>query len=238
MLKPIWGLETERNYELMEAIWRFRHRQFVDRLDWKELRQPDGREIDDFDTPDAIHLPLLSDGEVLGYSRLLPTNAPHLLSDVYPEIMDGKDWPRGPTIYEWTRCIASEKNVLIEGVSASNILLTGVLEYCLLVGITSLIVETHPKLVNLLVSNDWDVTPLSAPTHHKGHLVLPIDARPSLKALMKHHEAHRINGSVVDLHGDELNPLDRVSGVRRLAYLGALHSDTSRQDAVALRRTA
>jgi acyl-homoserine lactone synthase len=107
------------------------------------------------------------------------------------------------------------------------------------VGITSLIVETHPKLVNLLVSNDWDVTPLSAPTHHKGHLVLPIDAKPSVRALMKHHAAHGINGSVVDLRGGELSPLDGISEIRRLPYLQAPHSDdTQPYDAVSLRKTA
>jgi acyl-homoserine lactone synthase len=226
MMKAIWGAGITRHPMLMEDIWSFRHRQFVERLRWNEIRRPDGREIDEFDTPRAIHLPLLKNGEIVGYSRLLPTTEPHLLSDVYPELMGGNSWPRGPTVYEWTRCIASEENVDVNGVPASNVLLTGVLEYCLIVGITSLIVETHPKLVNLLVSNDWTVMPLNVPSEHNGHLVLPIEAMPSVRALMTHHRVHAINGSVINIDGTELNPLDGTRSICRLPYLQNRHETT------------
>ncbi|NSY44981.1 acyl-homoserine-lactone synthase [Agrobacterium tumefaciens] len=190
-----------------ESVWQFRHRHFVERFGWEALRKPDGREIDSFDTENAVHLVLEDVGVVLGYSRLLTTSAPHLLSDVYPEIMGGGEYPRQTNIYEWTRCVA-EPGATLLGVEASHMLLTGVAEFCLSSGIEALIVETHPKLVNLLVSNLWDVTPLAAPVVYDGSLVLPICAAPSPSALASHHRGARINGSVLVLESGALNPID------------------------------
>jgi acyl-homoserine lactone synthase len=223
MLQSISKTELPHSNRRMEQIWRFRHSQFVDRLGWEDIRQPDGREIDQFDTDVAIHLPLVDDDEVVGYSRLLPTEAPHLLSDVYPELMDGDAWPRGPTVYEWTRCIASDLAAPIAGVPASNILMTAVVEYCLVAGISMLIVETHPKLVNLLLSTGWDVTPLAAPSTFKGSLLVPISALPSAMTLATHHQTYGINGSLLDLHSGERNPLDIGRQLLRLPYLQTTH---------------
>lgn len=204
MLQSIIG-DAIHGSEWCEQIWRFRHKHFVERLGWEGLRKPDGLEIDEFDTNDAIHLALVSDRTVVGYSRLLPTTKPHLLSDVYPEVAGGNDYPKGPLVYEWTRCIA-EPEVSIAGVLAANMLLTGVLEYCLVVGIEALIVETHPKLVNLLVSTGWDVMPFAAPSTLPSGLIVPICAKPLPAALTISHEQQGINGSVLELSEGGTNP--------------------------------
>ncbi len=227
MIKAIWNIEPSANIPLFEKVWRFRHRHFVERFGWEALRKSDEREIDQFDTADAIHLPLIDDeGQVLGYSRLLKTTAPHLLSDVYPELMDGRAWPTGETIYEWTRCVA-EPGATIRGIQASNALLTGVLEYCLTAGISALIVETHPKLVQLLVNNDWNVLPLCSPTMLGTDLVLPIHAEISARALMAHHRNYGINGSLLDLSFCPANPLRPEDELRTLPYLDGQHVDVS-----------
>lgn len=205
MLKCILG-NAINDSEWADSVWRFRHKHFVDRLGWEDLRKADGLEIDQFDTPDAVHLVLILDDTVVGYSRLLPTTQPHLLSDVYPEVAHGNDYPRGPLVYEWTRCIAKPDTSIL-GVLAANMLLTGVLEFCLVTGIEALIVETHPKLVNLLVSTGWDVEPFAAPSDLSGHLVVPICAKPLRSALTTSHEQQSINGSVLDIADGDINPI-------------------------------
>lgn len=205
MLKCILGEEI-KDSEWAERIWQFRHKHFVERLGWEAIRKPDGLEIDEFDAPSAVHLVLTEGSNVIGYSRLLPTTEPHLLSDIYPEVAGGHDYPKGPLVYEWTRCIA-EPQITIKGVLAANMLLTGVLEFCLVTGIEALIVETHPKLVNLLVSTSWDVTPFAAPFDLSGNLVVPICAKPSHVALAASHAQQGINGSVLDVSGGGKNPL-------------------------------
>ena len=51
----------------LEESFRVRHQVFVDGLGWEDLRQADGREIDQFDTNDAVHLVFLDDaGHLFG----------------------------------------------------------------------------------------------------------------------------------------------------------------------------
>ncbi len=52
------------------------------------------------------------------------------------------------------------------------------MEYCLVAGIETLVVETHPKLVNLLVTTGWDVMPLAAPSVLDDALI--VRSRPSV----------------------------------------------------------
>lgn len=222
MLATILGADAQDCTDQMEQIWRFRHDQFVERLGWEACRRSDNREIDQFDGDAAIHLPLVVDGRVVGYSRLLPTLKPHLLSDVYPHLMDGRAWPRGERIFEWTRCIAEASDKTVSGVGISNILMTGVLEFCLVSGIEMLIVETHPKLVNLLVTTGWEVMPLAAPSVLEGSLIVPITAKPSMAGLLRHHSLYGITGSVLDLEMSPGNPFG-ASPLARLPFAQELH---------------
>lgn len=115
-------------------------------------------------------------------------------------------YPKGPLVYEWTRRIA-EPDVSVDGVMAANMLLTGVLEYCLVVGIEALIVETHPKRVNLLVSTGWDAMPFAAPSTLPSGLIVPICAKPLPSVATISHEQRGINGSVLEYPEDGTNSL-------------------------------
>lgn len=219
MLEIFTGASMARHWEAMEKIWRFRHEQFVERFGWEDVRRADGREIDAFDTEEAIHLALFSGRRVVGYSRLLPTTTPHLLSDVYPHLMGERTWRREPAVYEWTRCVASEDEVRINGLQASHLLMTGVMEFCLTAGIEALIVETHPKLVNLLLTTGWDVTVLNQPSVLDEKIVVPIEARPSKSGLMQHHLLYSMEGSTLALSTEMTNPLDGSTSLNRLSFL-------------------
>jgi len=93
---------------LQEQVFRLRHHVFVEKLGWEAIRRADGLEIDDFDTDAAIHF-VVQDGEnnIKAYARLLPTTQAHLLSVVYPHLLDdAAKMPVGSDIYEWTRSTA------------------------------------------------------------------------------------------------------------------------------------
>lgn len=207
--------------ELFEKIWRFRHKQFVERLGWKELRSEDGREKDRFDTDDAIHLAVVSNDEVVGYTRLLRTSRPHLLSDVYPEIMLGQDWPRGDAIYEWTRCISDDKAAKFGDVQASHMLITGVLEFCLLSGIQGMIVETHPKLVTWMLETGYKVETLNTPQMINDVPVVPVYIGATKAALDRHHQMFGIGGSVLAIDDGLVNPVVGHGLLRRLPGIAA-----------------
>lgn len=164
---------------IMEQIWRFRYEQFVERRGWEALRKEDGREIDQFDSDFAIHFAVFKNEAIVGYSRLLPTTHPHLLSHVYPQIMRGQKLPRSRDIFEWTRCAVRSGDETIDGVPLSRVLMVGVMEFCRGAGITSLVVETHPKLRTSLSSNGWQTRLLAETTLYENQLIVPIEVRPS-----------------------------------------------------------
>ncbi|TQX84478.1 GNAT family N-acetyltransferase [Rhizobium sp. rho-13.1] len=164
---------------IMEKIWRFRHQQFVEGRGWEAIRKSDGRESDEFDHETAIHFVVLKSGAIVGYSRLLPTTQPHLLSHVYPQIMQGHELRRSHDIFEWTRCAVGRRDEVIGGVPVSRVLMVGVLEFCRAAGISSLIVQTHPKLINSLLSNGWEISLLAQVTLYDDQPIVPLEVRPS-----------------------------------------------------------
>lgn len=177
MIRIFFG-DMDVDSAIMEKIWRFRHEQFVERRGWEAIRKNDGREIDQFDHGSAIHFAVFKSETIVGYSRLLPTTHPHLLSHVYPQIMRGQELPRSHDIFEWTRCAVRRRDEVIDGVPVSRVLMVGVMEFCRAAGIASLIVETHPKLINSLLSNGWETCLLAEVTLYDNQLIVPIEVRP------------------------------------------------------------
>jgi len=94
-----------RHYEAaLEQSYRLRHRIYIQELKWRGLPpRDDGRELDQFDTAEAVHLLYLEGDRVLGGTRLVPTTEPHLLSEVFAHFASIRGVPRQPDIAEWTR---------------------------------------------------------------------------------------------------------------------------------------
>lgn len=174
-------------YDVMEKVYRFRHALFVERLKWEECRRIDDREIDQFDGPGCIHLVRMDAGAVAAYSRLLPTTKPHLLNTIYPHIVQRGPIPTGPRIYEWTRCgtLPSRREgrtCIIDPATAE--IFTAVADTVVDRGLEGLLAQTHPLLVNRLMSCGWDVQPLGLPVKYLGHSIFPVYARLTSQTAM------------------------------------------------------
>jgi acyl-homoserine lactone synthase len=195
MILLITKSSAERYRSLLDQVYMFRHRFFVDRLGWKALWKPDGREIDQFDTEDCVHLVGLEGNKIVSYTRLLPTLKPHLLSHVYPEMLSGSIAPTGPDIWEWTRCaVAPERREGHTGAdSATAHMFLGVAEACLHLGISALLVQTHPLLMTRIIELGWKARPLALPCEYDGAPVVPIIARVDSETL-------RISRNVYGVH--------------------------------------
>lgn len=171
---------VSRYSEVLEKAYRFRHAFFVERLKWEECRKLDGREIDQFDGLGCIHIVHLDAGEVTAYTRLLPTTRPHLLTDVFPHLVQNGTPPRGPRVYEWTRCgtLPSRREGRASVIDpATARIFTATAEVARARGMDGLLAQTHPILVNRLMSCGWDVEPLGLPTKVQGHSVMAVYAR-------------------------------------------------------------
>lgn len=102
------GTQTTLTTSTMDSLARFRHRIFVEMLGW-DLPCRGGIELDQFDREDTLYLVARNGEEVVGTARLLPTNRPYLLGEVFPELMGGQKLPNDPAIWELSRFTAAER---------------------------------------------------------------------------------------------------------------------------------
>lgn len=88
---------------LLFDIARYRHRVFVERLGWR-LHTDGQLELDEFDRRDTCYIAAIdASGAVVGTARLLPTNRPYLLADVFPQLMGDMPLPRSAKVWEVSR---------------------------------------------------------------------------------------------------------------------------------------
>src|SRR4051812_19964745 len=105
-MRFISGTESSFTKATAARLASYRYRVFVEKLGW-ELDTAKGEERDQFDRPDTVHVLALDDDDApIGCARLLPTTAPYLLSDVFPQLLNGLAMPRSPQIWELSRFAA------------------------------------------------------------------------------------------------------------------------------------
>ena len=154
----------------MEQAYRLRHQVFVEELGWIDLVKPDGREIDQFDDKHAVHMLYIERGIVLGYQRMLPSTRPHLLSEIMPELCEGER-PVGSHIWELTRYCVGRGHREKAGRLASppaNALLSGMVEWGLQIGVSTVIAEIEPATMLRLVQLHFRPLPLGLPMRIAG----------------------------------------------------------------------
>lgn len=161
----------------MDQAFRLRHKIFVEERGWKDLEKPDGREIDQFDTPQAVHFLSIDAGEVVGYCRLLPTTKPHILSDVLPHLCE-VERPVGPEVWEWTRqAVARGHRTRGKFVNPITLaLMTAMVEWGLGGGIARFVVEMPPLYLLHMVQLHYQVRPLGLPQPVSGEDVIAVTA--------------------------------------------------------------
>lgn len=202
MIKVIAGHDTPLYPELMDQVYRLRHKVFVDEMGWEDLRSPDGRELDQFDTPDAVHHVAVRDGRVVGYQRMLPTTQPHLLSDVFPELCL-VDQPCNPQTYELTRyCVDRTYREGRRGVgSVGSELVAGFVEWGLLTGVNKVIIEFEPMWIVRGLQWQFFVRPLGLEVRIGKQKIVASEVtfnNKTLDAIRNHRGSHE---PVVELMG-------------------------------------
>lgn len=99
-----FGTHNKLGQQAMRELFAYRYDVFVDRLGWELPAATPGREVDQFDRHDTIHvIGRRRDGSIAGSARLLPTTGPYLLSSVFPELMAGQAIPAASDIWEISR---------------------------------------------------------------------------------------------------------------------------------------
>jgi acyl-homoserine lactone synthase len=193
----------------MEQAYRLRHRVFVEEMKWTDLAKDDGMEVDQFDNEHAVHMLYIDDGKVLGYQRMLPSTRPHLLSDVLPQLCEDER-PVGAHIWEWTRyCVEPAHRERGRALSpVANALLSGIVEWGLESGITTIIIEMNPLWLLRLVQLYFRTVPFGLPQKIGDGDVLAVTATFDRRTLARLQE----------MRGNQLRVLaEPEMTVRRLA---------------------
>ncbi|MDE8652312.1 acyl-homoserine-lactone synthase [Novosphingobium album (ex Liu et al. 2023)] len=135
MIHVFEGAEQPGCHPLFDAMYRDRKRIFVDLRRW-DVPVIDGEfEVDQFDSPHSVYcIATDNDGRHRGSIRLLPSDRPHILGNLFPDLCDGPV-PTGPNILELTRGCVSPSLPAAERRQVRNALTTAVVEYALQRGI-------------------------------------------------------------------------------------------------------
>ncbi len=103
MLLTAYESEFEIHSDIFEQMYRLRARQLGERRGWR-VKVENGMEKDRFDTLNPLYICVTDDNrKLLASLRLLPTTGPHMLSDVFPEVMGDAGIVRHPLILESSR---------------------------------------------------------------------------------------------------------------------------------------
>ncbi len=116
---------------VLRAMFEARKRVFIDLLKWDLPILADRYEVDHFDTPDAQYLVLTDrSGNHRASARLLRTDQPHILADLYPHLCAGPV-PTGGRVREITRFCLDRDLHAAERRSVRNQLVTALVDHAL-----------------------------------------------------------------------------------------------------------
>lgn len=160
----------------LRAMFRARKEVFIDLLKWDLPALVDEFEVDQFDS-DAEYLILLEDGlRHRASTRLLRTDQPHLLGDLYPHLC-ARPVPTGPTIREITRFCLDRHQRAAERRSARNQLVTALVEHALATGITAYTGVAEQEWFEQIRRFGWECQALGQPVACGGRRLIALHIR-------------------------------------------------------------
>lgn len=188
------GAHNRARYgDLLEENYKLRHRIFVDLQGWEAIRRLDQRDVDAFDGPDATHILVTDDGELVGGSRFNCHDGPTLLQTVFPGLVT-EPFPAPPALgADWTRFyVRPDRREGRRRAPESAALFCAMMEYALSQGYAFITFVSTIYMVELGVSMGWRIVPLGPPAR--------IDGKPTLAAW-------------IEVSEEALDSVRRVTGI-------------------------
>jgi acyl-homoserine lactone synthase len=151
----------------MEQCFRGRYEVCVRERGWSELERPDGRETDQFDTADAVHLLAIDGRQVIGGIRLNPTTGPTLLSEVFPNLSSAP-LIRSADVYDKTRLWVAKERRGGPRPSVESLWMAGCVEFGLALGLHKILSICEPWRVARIERLGWTLRLLGPPQSING----------------------------------------------------------------------
>ncbi len=138
----------------IREMHKLRHRVFKERLGWN-VTSINGEEYDEYDRLDPTYLLAMSDGgNVVGSWRILPTTGPYMLRDTFPELLEGREAPSGPDLWEVSRFSVDCEDLHGDTLSAvsqiTSELFCGLIEYCMSQNVREVVTVYDVRIARLL----------------------------------------------------------------------------------------
>lgn len=141
------------------AMFADRKVQFVDTLRWP-MPVIDARyEIDAFDDECADYIVFIEDGAHQGSLRLLDTERPHILGDVFPHLCDERV-PRGKAIREITRLCLPSRSSTDRRLDIRNLLVRAMVDHSLANEVIALSGVVSARFRETVLAMGWHAEPL------------------------------------------------------------------------------
>ena len=157
-----------------DPYFRLRHDIYVKQRRWMALDRTDGREIDQFDTEDAIYLFCMENGRLIGAMRAVPTLLPTLMSEIYPYLNIREPIHRAD-VYELSRVfVIPERRGEHAGPRVETLLLTAIMEYGISIGLTGFSIVLESWWLPRFERYGWKAHPLGLPRMMDGMSVLAV----------------------------------------------------------------
>jgi len=182
--------------DLLDKQFRLRHEVFVGERGWTALDVDGIYEKDQYDDDAAIYLVAANDaGAVAGGFRLYPTVLPHMLSEQFPQLLDGALIQRRDVL-ELTR-FAMRKS---ERRSRHYFeLLLAIQEYGLMEGLSGFTSVINPLRIPILQGFGLEIEPLGLPTMIDGEATIAVMFHVSEKCFARVRKGVAIEDSVFAL---------------------------------------
>jgi N-acyl-L-homoserine lactone synthetase len=154
--------------DLLDDMFRMRHRIVVEKWGWKIPNCQPGYDKDQFDTDETVYLIETDElrQRVVGCVRLNPTNGPHMMSELFAQHCNLKPVLRGPNVWECSRYVIDRYALKSRDLDlpTRRRLSIAVTEFCLSAGIDQLSWFTSQTMYNLIL-RIWDTRPLGLPQY-------------------------------------------------------------------------
>lgn len=179
------------NRALIRQLYQFRKSVFSDRLGW-DVEHHQGLEQDRYDGPDT-HWVLVEDEQgICGCIRMLPTEGPYMLPEIFPTALAGECPPRQSNVWELTRLAIDAERApsLSNGVSELTlVLLRGAYEFACQQGIDEMLAVVSLPVERILRR-------MGLPIERLGH-GKPVDLGAvngvGIRLMMDERFAHAVN---------------------------------------------
>ncbi len=168
---------------VLDEYFRLRHQIYVEERRWTELARPDGREIDQFDTPDTIYLMAMEGSRIVGSHRLVPTTGPTLMSDVFPQLAL-RGFVRSPFAYELSRVfvVRDRRGDQAAQPRVESVIMAGTMEFALIEGLSQFTIVMETWWVPRFQEIGWNPRPLGVAVDINGMSCIGVTINVSEKA--------------------------------------------------------